>query len=99
MNSDNYEKHEGGNQLPYSALEEYLQDHYVTKYPDLDIDHVMQRMKDLMIDSHLSGAAALDPKRRPGFKFEIVGFDFILDEDLRVWLIEVNTCPFMGPVL
>ena len=41
MNSDNYEKHEGGNQLPYSALEEYLQDHYVTKYPDLDIDHVM----------------------------------------------------------
>jgi len=30
---------------------------------------------------------------------EVVGFDFLLDEDLRVWLLEVNTCPFMGPVL
>ena len=38
-------------------------------------------------------------RKRPGSKFEIVGFDFILDEDLRVWLIEVNTCPYMGPVL
>ena len=59
----------------------------------------MQRMIDLMIDCHLSAVHALDPRRRPGFKFEIVGFDFILDEDLRVWLIEVNTCPYMGPVL
>lgn len=56
-------------------------------------------MIDLMIDCHLSAINGLDPRRRPGFKFEIVGFDFILDEDLRVWLIEVNTCPYMGPVL
>ena len=59
----------------------------------------MQRMKDLMIDCHLSAIGMLDPRRRPGFKFEIIGFDFLLDEDLRVWLIEVNTGPFMGPVL
>lgn len=56
-------------------------------------------MKDLMIDCHLAAVNRLDPHKRPGAKFEIVGFDFILDEDLRVWLIEVNTCPFMGPVL
>ena len=30
---------------------------------------------------------------------EVVGFDFLIDEDVRVWLLEVNTCPFMGPVL
>ena len=34
-------------------------------------------------------------RRRPGLKLEIVGFDFILDEDLRVWLIEVNSSPSM----
>ena len=56
-------------------------------------------MKDLMIDCHLAAAPTLDPRKRPGFKFELVGFDFLVDEDLRVGLIEVNTCPYLGPVL
>ena len=25
-----------------------------------------------------------------------MGFDFLIDEDFRVWLIEVNTNPFFG---
>ena len=69
------------------------------KFPDLDTNHIMQRMIDLMIDCHLSSVHLLDPRRRPGNKFEIVGFDFIIDEDLRVWLLEVNTGPYQGPVL
>jgi hypothetical protein len=52
-----------------------------------------------MIDCHLAALSNLDPKRRLGQKFELVGFDFLIDEDLRVWLIEVNTCPYQGPVL
>lgn len=52
-----------------------------------------------MIDCHLAAAANLDPRKRPGYKLEVIGFDFLIDEDLRVWLIEVNTCPFLGPVL
>ena len=28
--------------------------------------------------------------------FELFGFDFLLDEDFRVWLIEVNYNPFLG---
>jgi len=56
-------------------------------------------MKDIMIDCHLAAAGNLDLRKRPGYKLEIVGFDFLLDEDLRVWLLEVNTCPYMGPVL
>ena len=59
----------------------------------------MQRMKDIMIDCYMASASNLDLRKNPGYKLEIVGFDFLLDEDLRVWLLEVNTCPYMGPVL
>ena len=30
--------------------------------------------------------------------FELMGFDFLIDEDFRVWLIEVNTNPYFGVV-
>jgi len=33
-------------------------------------------------------------KRRNGF--ELFGFDYMIDEDFRVWLIEVNTNPYIG---
>jgi hypothetical protein len=37
----------------------------------------------------------MNPNKRPGV-FELFGFDFMIDEDFRVWLIEVNTNPYLG---
>jgi len=34
----------------------------------------------------------LNPKMRPNC-FELFGFDFMLDSDLKCWMIEVNTNP------
>lgn len=34
----------------------------------------------------------MDPNKRKNC-FELFGFDFILDEDFNVWMIEVNTNP------
>ena len=28
--------------------------------------------------------------------FQLVGYDFLIDEDFRVWLIEVNDNPYLG---
>ena len=28
--------------------------------------------------------------------FEVFGFDFLIDEDMRTWLIEINTNPYLG---
>ena len=40
MHSDNYQKHEADNQIPYCSFLEYL-DEIKEKYPDLDKDHIM----------------------------------------------------------
>ena len=39
----------------------------------------------------------MNPENRPHC-FELMGFDFLIDEDFRVWLIEVNTNPYFGVV-
>jgi hypothetical protein len=38
---------------------------------------------------------SMNPQNRKNV-FELFGFDFMIDEDLRVWLIEVNTNPYLG---
>lgn len=52
-------------------------------------------MKDLIIDSFMSVRNKMNPNRRKNC-FELFGFDFLVDEDFRVWLIEINTNPFLG---
>jgi D-alanine-D-alanine ligase-like ATP-grasp enzyme len=37
----------------------------------------------------------MNPNKRKNC-FELFGFDFLLDEDFRLWLIEINTNPFLG---
>jgi len=49
-------------------------------------------MKDRILKSFYSVRKTIDPQRRK-FCFELFGYDFILDEDFNVWLIEVNTNP------
>ena len=37
----------------------------------------------------------MNPNNRKNV-FELFGYDFMIDEDFRVWLVEVNTNPFLG---
>lgn len=55
----------------------------------------MPRMKDIIIDSFLSVRHTMNPNKRKNV-FELFGFDFLLDEDFRLWLIEINTNPYLG---
>lgn len=52
-------------------------------------------MKNLIIDSYLSTKSKLNPNLRKNC-FELFGYDFLIDEDFRIWLIEVNTNPYLG---
>ena len=37
----------------------------------------------------------MNPSKRRNC-FELLGYDFMIDEDFRIWLIEVNTNPYIG---
>lgn len=56
----------------------------------------MQRIKDLIIDAFLAAKKTLISKACKYKQFEMFGYDFLIDEDLRVWLIEINTNPYLG---
>lgn len=49
-------------------------------------------MKKLVCDTIKACSRKMDPQRR-NCSFEIYGYDFMIDEDLKPWLIEVNTNP------
>lgn len=55
----------------------------------------MSRIKDLIIDTILAVKNQLNPNKRKHC-FELFGYDFLIDEDFRIWLIEVNTNPYFG---
>ena len=49
----------------------------------------------MALDCYLSAKQSLNPNKR-GNSYELLGFDFMIDEDFRTWLIEVNTNPYIG---
>lgn len=86
-----YSKHEPGNTLSFSSFSSYL-----SSLPSpLPLSSLLPRITDLILDVFHASKSHLLPKPR-GFPFELLGFDFLIDEDFRVWLLEVNTNPYLG---
>eukprot|EP00743_Colponemidia_sp_Colp-15_P004635 GILK01004995.1.p1 GENE.GILK01004995.1~~GILK01004995.1.p1 ORF type:complete len:998 (+),score=200.20 GILK01004995.1:113-2995(+) len=91
---DNYGRWEEGNTLSFASFQSYLDE----TFPEQKIDfeaHLIPRMKDLIVDTFLSVRSQLNQSNRK-HNFELFGYDFMVDEDFRVWLIEVNTNPYLG---
>lgn len=84
-----YGKFELGNQLSFDYFQTYLASH---SHSISLRDDLMPRIKALVKHSLMAAARKLNPLKRT-ICFELFGYDFILDEDLGLWLIEVNTNP------
>ena len=94
LDPKSYGKHEQGNTLPFSEFQKFLDEQYPQYGLKFDTDFV-DRMKDLALDVHQGSKTSINPSKRRN-SFELFGFDFMIDEDFRVWLIEVNTNPYIG---
>ena len=55
-------------------------------------EHVVHTIKCLITRSMLATRKLIDASKRRSC-FELFGYDFIIDEDFNIWLIEVNTNP------
>jgi hypothetical protein len=81
--------------LGFERLQDYLDEEF-GKFGIKVEEHFMARIKDIIIDTILSvKGPQLNPNKRKHC-FELFGYDFLIDEDFRVWLIEVNTNPYFG---
>jgi len=91
---DDYGKHEDGNTIGFEDFQAYLDKEFPYKHVNIN-DHFFPRMKDLVIDTFLCIKKQLNNNKREN-SFEFLGYDFMIDEDFRIWLIEVNSNPYIG---
>ena len=101
-----YGKFETGNKLSFGEYQAYLSKYH----PNLKIDfrsHIFSQIKQIMTDTFRATHKIIAPTRSmQHHTFEIFGFDFMLDEDFKVYLIEVNTnpclettCPILSKII
>ncbi len=90
-NTEGYGHLEDGNQLSYADFQEYIDSEFPNKRVSVK-DHLYKKMKEFVNIALLSVRKKLNPDYKKNC-FEIFGFDFMIDYDFNVWLIEVNTNP------
>ncbi len=73
-------------------MQTYIDEHYKGKVKIDVYDDFVDDMKYLVAKTIDSVKEKLNPEARKHC-FEIFGFDFMIDQDFTVWLIECNTNP------
>ena len=94
IHNPNYGNFEEGNTLSFDTFKNYLKSNYQEKCILFE-EHIFTRIKDLIIDSILSARSEISIGKKK-YSFEFIGYDFLIDEDFRVWLIEANVNPYIG---
>lgn len=88
---EDYGKYEDGNKMSYREFQRYLDNHYHQKKINF-YQEILPKIKEMVNDSIKASFYKLDPNKRLNC-MEILGYDFMLDSNLKPWLIEVNTNP------
>ena len=88
-NSLNFEKFEKGNEISYTDFKKFLKKEGI---PLQKFDDMINQMKFLIKLSFKAVSNKLI-KINPVLCFEIFGYDFIIDNDFKPWILEINDNP------
>mmetsp|Transcript_9653 Transcript_9653/g.8474 ORF Transcript_9653/g.8474 Transcript_9653/m.8474 type:complete len:100 (+) Transcript_9653:2027-2326(+) len=76
--------------LDYDEFRQFVSNQYTSAHFDLLQSNIEQIITDV------SFAASTSMESRPN-TFQILGWDFMIDDSLKVWLIETNRSPDLSP--
>ena len=89
--NNNFQKFEKGNEVPFYDFQKFIDEQYPEKNYKLKKD-LMKQIKEIISHSMRCVKKIINRNNR-NFQFEIFGYDFMLDKDFNVFLIEINTNP------
>ena len=87
----NFQKYEKGNEVPFYDFQKFLDENYPQKNYNIKID-LYNQIKEIVSISMMSVRYQINKNKR-NYQFEIFGYDFMLDEDFNLFLIEINDDP------
>ena len=89
--NNNFQKFEKGNEVPFYEFQKFIDDNYPEKNYKLNSD-LTKQIKEIVTITTQSVKEDINKNER-NYQFEIFGYDFMLDENFNLFLIEINTNP------
>ncbi len=78
--------------MSYEKISKYIKKLSGVKDGDPFNGTILPKMKEIALEAVKATYRELDPARKE-FNFELLGMDFMVDSNLKPWLIEINTNP------
>ena len=87
--SSKFEIYEEGNEISYNEFKKFL----ISKNISLDnFDRMIYKIK-LLVEISMKSVGKKLMKTNPVLSFEIFGYDFIIDNEFKPWILEINNNP------
>eukprot|EP00056_Hartaetosiga_gracilis_P008547 m.122185 g.122185 ORF g.122185 m.122185 type:complete len:406 (+) comp12934_c0_seq10:46-1263(+) len=88
--SDDFGKYEEGNEMFFSDFDDFLR----TKGKNIE-DDILPQVYEIvsMCFDAAEPRLRVDPEYLKYFPFQLFGFDFLVDAEYKVWLLEINGAP------
>ncbi|OMJ74802.1 hypothetical protein SteCoe_26218 [Stentor coeruleus] len=87
---EDYGKFEKANKMSYADFQRYLDNHHPSKVDFLT--QILPQIRKVVKDTIQAVFMKIDTNKR-AHSLEVFGYDFLLDNCLKPWLLEVNTNP------